>query len=239
MRHPSGFRKRFPMTRRLILGLVCLFSATSLWSQTPDLKGWAGFEVKRNYRKGFDISAQVQTRWENKLAHFRGNYFSISPSYKLKKNRYLLAETRYATSTRWDKFRFGTGIVGKHDFGKLDFALKFRYQHEFYLQAWPEIGQNPAKDNFRLKLSAEYKLHKRLDLGLSVEPVYLLEARIGSLKWIRNTIKLDWEFTKRHHIEFAYFYQPTFDELEVDQNHVLAFNYAWELRKQKKKKNRK
>lgn len=234
-----AFLSPFLMIKQKLIGLVLMLLSISAVGQTPDLLGWAGIELKRDYRKGFDLSVQAQTRFQNNIQQFRGNYFSVSPSYKLKKNLALEGEVRYATSKDWDKFRFGIGLDGDKEIGKIDFGLKLRYQREIYLQAWPEIGQNPAKNNFRLKLSGEYKITKKLDFGLSIEPLYAVEARVAGIKWIRNTAKLDWEFVKRHRFEFAYFYQPTFDGLVVDQNHALVVNYAWELPKQKKKKNRK
>lgn len=237
IRLPLGFLIAHQMIKKLAIALFFVLAfSINCFSQTSDWKAWAGIELKRDLRKGFDIGIQAQTRLENDFQHFRGNYFSFSASYKLRKHLFLQAEGRYATSRQWDKFRPGLAIEWKDKFGKIGLSAKLRYQYEFYLQSIPEIGQYPAQNNLRLKLGADRKLAKHLNGSINIEPLFIVSEHITQLSWVRNTIKLDWEFLKRQHFEFGYFYQPQFNGQVIESNHGIIFNYTYELKRQKKKK---
>jgi hypothetical protein len=225
------------MTKKLSLSIILVaFASISCFSQSTDWRAWAGLELKRDFRKGFDFSLQAQTRFDNNIRHFQGSFFILGGSYKLSKKLGLGLETRFVTSRESERFRPGIALEAKDKFGKIGLSAKLRYQYEFFLQAIPEIGQNPAVHNIRLKIGADYKLSKQLGASFGLEPLYAVSEQNGKLDWIRASTKIEWEFMKRQHLEFGYFYQPNFNRRVIDSNHTITFNYVYELKKQKKRK---
>ncbi len=221
------------MTKWLIhICTICLcLLPHCLWAQTSDFQARGGVQVKQDLPKGFDLSLTYQVRLDHNVQAFSGSYCSADVGYKLHKHLTALGEFRYATSMDWDKFRFGAGLVWKDKLmKKTDYSVKLRYQREHYLQSWPEIGQYPDRNNIRLKLEIERKLAKRLYLHLSAEPQWRIAGR-QSFQRIRNIVGLDWEFIKRHHIDLCYYYQPEFQGILQNSNHMVVATYSVELPK--------
>jgi hypothetical protein len=211
-----------------------------LCAQGPtDLQARSGLQIEKDFRKGFGLALNYQSRFDHNWQRFSGSYFSATPTYKLSDLLRAEAEVRFATSHQWDKLRFGIGITAKTELGPLQLSAKLRYQHEFFFQALPEIGQFPTRNQFRLKLQAEYKPTKYLKLYLACEPRYRIETHHGQLQRVRNIVGVDWEFMKRHHIDVSYYYQPEFSYSQTNTNHIFLLNYCMEIQKAKKKKKKK
>jgi hypothetical protein len=214
------------------LGCLLLSALPMLmWGQSSDFQTRTGIKVTQDLRKGWEVSAGYQLRTYQYARSFRGSYLTLDVSKKLTDAVDGLFEFRYATSPRWDKFRFGIGFMAKTKVGKITFSAKPRYQYEHFLQSWPEIGQFPARQNFRLKLEAERKVVKNLRGHISIEPQVRLDGRYGRFQRIRNIIGLEWEIAKRHHLDASYYYQPQFSSAEVKHVHIAELTYAWDLPK--------
>jgi hypothetical protein len=204
-------------------------------AQTSDLQGRAGVQVKQDFRKGFDLAVGYQARLDHGFQSFRGSYFTADLGYKLSKHLGATFEFRYATSPRWDKFRFGLALTAKTKVKKINLSAKLRYQYEHFLQNWPEIGQFPDRQNIRLKLEAERKVIKHVRGHLSIEPQIRIEDRLTSLQRVRNIVGFDWEIVKNHHLDVSYYFQPQFKSAEVKYVNILAATYSLDLEKWKKK----
>ena len=210
----------------------------ALRAQTSDVQARLGLRVKQDLPKGFEVAFTFQPRLDHQLAAFGGGYTYGDIGYAVNKRLSAIGELRYATSTSWDKFRFGGGFIWKDKLmKKTEYQIKMQYQRELYLQSWSEIGQYPDRNNVRLKLGIERKLDKHLILHISCEPQVRVAARMGGLQRVRNLIGINWEFVKNQHIDLAYFYQPEFASGHLaNTNHVLVLNYSLQLGKWWKKK---
>jgi hypothetical protein len=214
--------------RFFIFILSCLmFEYTQ--AQTSDFQVWNAIELKQDLRKGFDLSAQYQSRIDQNASRFRASYFSSSLGYKLSKSLSLNADIRYSTSSSWDRLRYGFGINAHGKMSGLNLSAKLKYQYQHFLHRMPEYGINPSISNFRLKLEAERKIVKKLKAFISSEPMYRYEESTLYFRRMRNTIGLKWAPNKKTTLEASYIFQPMWNSRETIQ--VMQFNISFDLPK--------
>ena len=204
-----------------------------------DFQFRTGLKINKEFRKGFDLSAGYEIRLYKNAEAFKGSYFTLEPSYKLNKNFGIELEARYAVSYAWDKYRLGAGLSYKKDFGKIKGSLLARYQVETFRQSLPEIGQYPAKQNYRLKAEASYKAEKHVKLYASCEPRYQVVENEGMLQRIKTQAGSEWEFIKNHKLDVSYAYQPEYEPAHTFTAWILEVTYSWDIPKGKKPKNEK
>ena len=217
----------------ILLFIVCF---TEVSAKENDFQFRTGFDIRKEFHKGFDLSLQYQLRYKNNVHEFQGSYFTVNPEYKINKHYSVEAEIRFATSVVWDKFRYGIGLSYKKKLDKFQLSLRGRYEFEKYRQSIPEIGQFPSKNNFRLRLQSEYKPCKRIKLFASIEPQYRVSESIGYFQRIRNIAGVEWEFIKHHTFTISYAYQPQYKTVNSFTAYILDVHYSWDIPKVKNKK---
>ena len=214
--------------RFIIFILSCLmFEYTQ--AQTSDFQVWNSFELRQDLRKGFDLSAQYQSRIDQNASRFRASYFSSSLGYKLSKTVSLDADIRYSSSNSWDRLRYGIGINAHGKIAGLNLSAKIKYQYQHFLQRMPEYGINPAIHNFRVKMEVERKIAKKLKAFISSEPMVRFEASSLYYRRIRNTIGLKCSPNKKTTLETSYIFQPEWNSRKTIQ--VMQFNISFDLPK--------
>jgi hypothetical protein len=198
-------------------------------AQTSDFQIWNAIELKQDLRKGFDLSAQYQSRIDQNASSFRASYFSTSLGYKLSKTFSLDADIRFSSSSSWDRLRYGFGINAHGKVAGFNLSAKLKYQYQHFLQRMPEFGINPSISNFRLKIEAERKIVKKLKAFISSEPMYRYEESTLYFRRMRNTIGLKWSPNKKTTFEASYIFQPMWNSRETIQ--VMQFNISFDLPK--------
>ena len=198
-------------------------------AQISDFQVWNAIELRQDLRKGFDLSAQYQSRIDQNASRFRASYFSTSLGYKLSKTVSLDANIRFSTSSSWDRLRYGFGINAHGKLAGFNLSAKLKYQYQHFLQSMPEYGINPSISNFRLKLEAERKIVKKLKAFISSEPMYRFEESSLYFKRLRNTIGLKWSPNKKTTLEASYIFQPMWNSRKTIQ--VIQFNISVDLPK--------
>ena len=198
-------------------------------AQRSDFQVWNAIELRQDLRKGFDVSAQYQSRIDQNASRFRASYFSSSLGYKLSKTFSLDADIRYSTSSSWDRLRYGLGINAHGKLAGLNLSAKLKYQYQHFLQQMPEFGINPSISNFRLKLEAERKIVKKLKAFISSEPMSRFEESSLYFKRMRNSIGLKWSPNKKTTLEASYIFQPEWNSRKTIQ--VMQFNISFDLPK--------
>jgi len=198
-------------------------------AQTSDFQVWNAIEIRQDLRKGFDLSAQYQSRFDQNASRFRASYISTSLGYKLSKTVSLDANIRFSTSSSWDRLRYGFGINVHEKLAGFNLSAKLKYQYQHFLQSMPEYGINPSISNFRLKLEAERKIVKKLKAFISSEPMYRFEESSLYLRRLRNTIGLKWSPNKKTTLETSYIFQPMWNSKKTIQ--VMQFNISVDLPK--------
>ena len=231
------------MTIKKIFLFIFLFlgAAGKTIAQEQDFQAWGGLGVTHPLSKKTELSAGYEVRYENNAQQFGVSYFSAGPDYKINKHFTAGIDVRYGTNRVWDRFRYGATITYKKSISKIQLSLRARYEYEHYKQAIPEIGQFPAKNNFRLRLEAQYKVYKNIKLFISSEPQYRMVAGDKFFQRIRNIGGVDWEFKKNHEVSFSWYYQPEYNETGVHDftANIISINYNWTIPKTKKKQGEK
>ena len=198
-------------------------------AQTSDFQVWNSFELRQDLRKGFDLSAQYQSRIDQNASRFRASYFSSTLGYKLSKTFSLDADIRYSSSKSWDRLRYGIVINAHEKIAGFNLSAKIKYQYQHFLQRMPEYGINPAIHNFRVKMEVERKIAKKLKAFISSEPMVRFEASSLYYKRMRNTIGLKWSPNKKTTLETSYIFQPEWNSRNTIQ--VMQFNISFDLPK--------
>jgi hypothetical protein len=216
------------------LFLILLLSTCKLSAQSRDFQVWNALALNQDLKKGFDLSAQYQSRIDKDISRFRGSYISATIGYKLNKHWTAEAGIRYSTSNRWDRIRYSVGIGRSWKWDKLELSAKAKYQYQYYLESLPEWGINPPAQNFRLKLGAEQKIIKKLKVFVSTEPMFRYKASEFYFRRVRNTVGIKWSPIKRTSFEASYIWQPQWNSDAIIQ--VMQFNVSYDLPKMGKKK---
>lgn len=198
-------------------------------AQTSDFQVWNAIELRQDLRKGFDLSAQYQSRIDQNASRFRASYISTSLGYKLSKTVSLDANIRFSTSSSWDRLRYGFGITAHGKLAGFNLSAKLKYQYQHFFKSMPEYGINPSISNFRLKLEAERKIAKKLKAFISSEPMYRFEESSLYFRRLRNTIGLKWSPNKKTTLEASYIFQPMWNSRKTIQ--VVQFNISIDLPK--------
>jgi hypothetical protein len=201
-----------------------------------DFQFRTGLKINKAFRKGFDLSAAYELRLYKNAGAFKGSYFTVNPSYKLDKHFGVELEARYAVSHSWDKYRLGAGLSYKKDFGRIKGSLLARYQVETFNQSWPEIGQYPSRQNYRLKAELSYKVSKPVKMYGSCEPRYQVVEQEGMLQRVKTQVGSEWEFIKHHTLDVSYAYQPEYEPGHTFTAWILEATYSWDIPKGKKPK---
>ncbi len=223
--------------RILFVVVICLVSITVTNAQySNDFRSRTGLEITKDLRKGFQLGFQYQVRYFNNVSTFQGSYFTLSPSYKINNTWSTHLDIRYATSSLWDRFRFAYYINAQHKVNKFKYSYRIGYLHELYLQEFPEINQFMPTNNFRIRARAEHKIFKNTKAQIGVEPVILLNNQTLSLRQIRNTVGINWEFAKNNELSIEYMWQSFYQQNYQYSNHSIILNYAILIPKFKKKK---
>lgn len=206
----------------------------SLYAQSDDFQFRSGIEIKKDFRKGFDLSVDYQYRRNQNLTMFQASYFSISPSYKINDFFSATFELRYGTSKVWDRFRYAYYLSARNNFNKVQLSLRAGYLRENYLQEVSDINQYISTNSIRVRFQAERKVIKRVKANISAEPIFQLENGV-SLIQMRNIVDAQWEFTKNHSISVGYLHMPSFSNtIYLRSNHILQVKYTILIPKSKK-----
>lgn len=226
------------MIKRLLsFGFLVFAVVSTSRAQEQDFQAWGGIGITHALTKKTELSAGYEVRYENNGQQFGVSYFSAGPDYKINKHFTAGIDVRYGTNRVWDRFRYGAAVTYKKSISKLQLSLRARYEYEHYKQTIPEIGQFPAKNNFRLRLEAQYKIYKNLKLFLSSEPQYRMVASDKFFQRVRNIGGVDWEFKKNHELSLSWYYQPEYNETSVHDftANIISLTYNWTIPKAKKK----
>jgi len=221
-----------------VFALLSFGIAGKTLAQEQDFQAWGGLGITHSLTKKMELSAGYEVRYENNAQQFSVSYFSAGPDYKINKHFTAGIDVRYGTNRIWDRFRYGASISYKKSISKLQLSLRARYEYEHYKQSIPEIGQFPAKNNFRLRLEAQYKVYKNIKLFVSSEPQYRIVASDNFFQRVRNIGGIDWEFKKNHEVSLSWYYQPEYNETGVNDftANIISINYNWTIPKVKNKK---
>ncbi len=218
----------------LLLFFFLLTNGFNLYAQSDDFALRSGLEIKKDFRKGFNLSLEYQYRRNQYLSMFQASYFSISPSYKINNVLSTSFEFRYGTSKVWDRFRYAYYLSAKKNIGKVQLSLRGGYLYEHYLQEVVEINQFTATNSLRFRLQAERKLVKHVKATISSEPIIRINNGM-EMRQMRNIVELSWEFLKNQEFSLSYLQMPTFNNsLYLNSNHILQVNYRILIPKTKK-----
>jgi hypothetical protein len=227
------------MIRKILFAasaFVCPLAAFAQGDQR-DLHLWTAIEVNHKLNQKVELSAQFQSRFDREVNRLRGNYFSIDASRKLGKGFRLLFDARFATSSQWDKYRFGIGLQKNIKFDeKGNTELKFRanYQYQFFPTADVQYGIYVPQQNFRIRASFNKKIIKKTYLTIQSEPMWRAEAGSFFFRRVRSTISVKRSLPGPWAIQVGYTRQFNFNNPADIQ--IVSASLSYEFKRKPKAK---
>lgn len=220
------------MINKIILPAFLFAFSTVVSAQVDqrDLHLWTAIEVNHKLNKKIDLSAQFQSRFDREVNRLRGNYFSIDASRKLGKGFRLLLDARFATSSRWDKYRFGIGLQKNIKFdekGNAELKLRALYQYQFFPTADVQYGIDVPQQNYRFRASFTQKIIKKTYLTIQSEPMWRAEAGSFFFRRVRSTISVKRSLPGPWTIQVGYTRQFNFNNPSDIQIISTTLSYDW------------
>jgi hypothetical protein len=209
----------------IFLGCSVLFAQTTSF----DRQVWTGASVDFKEIRKLDLGVTFQSRFDRNAQRLRGNYLTAEASYKLGKGFRFLGAVRGATSPRWDKLRFSTGISKNFDLGKTT-TLKIRslWQYQVFSGSEPRYGLNVPQHNFRLRVSIKQKIARKTWITLQSEPLWRKEASVVALNRLRTSLHIERTLPGPWSVTLGYMNQLGFNN--SSNAHVLLASVGYELK---------
>ena len=237
----------------LVAAFVAMAQSVSAQVDHDDFGVWTTVEVKKDFGKKFDISAEAELRTQDYSQAVERWTVGLGASYKLVS--WLKADIGYrfidkqqlqevtrkgnVVDNYWSpRHRVYASLTGKVKFGRFEFSLRERYQltcrGEQYVTKWN--AESVEIDPERVKAKNESVLRSRLGVDWNIRkspftPFASCEMHnvisdnweIEKLRWIIGT---KYKFNKRHSIEASYVFQ----DVNYDYNqHILSLGYCYKF----------
>lgn len=204
-------------------------------AQRSEQATWLSLEVKREVSRKIDLELSQQIRLDRNSSRIRGHYSNVDLSYKLGNGWQALVETRFSTSVRWDRIRYGAGIFKRWKLGgkgKPELRMRTLFQRQFHLLSDPEFGINPPQNNYRIKLGYERKLISKTRFTVFAEPMWRTEAGETFARRLRLGLQLNRALPGPFNLSLGYVWQRN---LNVPRTfHIvqagLSFNWKRKLK---------
>ena len=227
------------MIKKILVSVFVIASTSIVFAQADqrDFHLWTAIEVNHKLNKKTELSAQFQSRFDREVNRLRGNYFSIDASHKLGKGYRLLLDARFATSSRWDKYRFGIGLQKNIKFdekGNSELKLRALYQYQFFPTADVQYGIDVPQQNCRFRASFTKKIIKKTYLTIQSEPMWRAEAGSFFFRRVRSTISVKRSLPGPWAIQVGYTRQFNFNNPADIQ--IVSASLSYELKRKPKAK---
>lgn len=231
--------KAVTMIKIKLITLVLLGFSNLLLAQSiqKDLNLWTSLDLKHQPTKKIELTAQFLSRFDRNITKLNANYFSLDASRKLGNGWRFLFETRFSTSSSWDKLRFGAGFQKSFkldSLGKSEIKFRALYQYQYSLAQDVRYGIEVPQQNFRFRLSWTKKLMKKTYLTIQSEPLWRIEAGDFFFRRVRSTASIKRSLPGPWSIELGYTRQLNFNNLSDIQ--IITTSISYELKKKAKTK---
>jgi hypothetical protein len=225
--------------RLLFFAFVCSTINLSAQSNSADLNLWTSFDVKHQPTKKIELTAQFLSRFDKNITQLNANYFSLDASRKLGNGLRLLFESRFSTSSSWDKLRFGIGFqksIKLDSLGKSELKIRGLYQYQYSLAEDIRYGIELPQQNFRLRISWTNKIFKKTYLTIQSEPMWRSEDGDFFFRRVRSNVSIKRLLPGPWSIELGYTRQINFNNPSNINILTTGVSYEWK-KKTKPKKN--
>lgn len=222
------------MTKRLIVPLLLLLAAGSVYGQDSDFGVWYEVNAEKSLSKKFDINGTVMIRTFDNASTLDEAFLELGVSYNLNKyvgfsgtyriGNFLEDDDLYHIRHKW----FGD-IKGSLPTGNFVFSARVRLQimTRTYFE---DATDDKAEYDGRLKLKGVYKIPDfPVNPYLSFEtftPVFRDEGRL--IDKSRSTIGVEFKITKKHIFEMEYIYERD-DVPHLSIIHIIALGYTFKF----------
>jgi hypothetical protein len=225
--------------RLFFLAIVCSSVNISAQSNAADLNLWTSFDVKHQPTKKIELTAQFLSRFDKNITQLNANYFSLDASRKLGNGFRLLFESRFSTSSSWDKLRFGIGLqksIKLDSLGKSELKIRGLYQYQYSLAEDIRYGIELPQQNYRLRISWVKKIYKKTYLTIQSEPMWRSENGDFFFRRVRSNFTIKRLLPGPWSIELGYTRQINFNNPSNINIVTTGISYEWK-KKSKPKKN--
>lgn len=237
----------------LVAAFMVMAQSVSAQAEHDEFGVWTTVEVKKDFSKKFDVSAEAEFRTQDNCKAIERWTLGIGASYKLLS--WLKADAGYKFIDKqelqevtrkgniidnyWSpRHRAYVSLTGKYKIGRFEFSLRERYQFTHRIEQsvakWGRDGS--VKEDELVKAKNESALRSRIGVEWDLRkspftPFASCEMHniisdnweIEKLRWI---IGSKYKFNKKHAIEVSYVFQDI--NYAYDQ-HILSVAYNFKF----------
>jgi hypothetical protein len=217
----------------IILSVVLLLLAIKGYGQATksdpiDQQGWFSVGVDLDLPKKWKAEVEYQARVFNDLKTFNGSFYSIGVEKGISSWFALQAEYRLSKVLKGTYNRFSAGFVVDKKIKDLKLDLRVIYQNQ--IQDFDDPAKEIDKDDFvRVRIRGKKDLSDKLDVVVSLEPIYELQNGI-KINNYRIQGGLKYHLTKKSSLDFFYINRPDYGKSYKRQYHIYGLSFKHEVK---------
>ncbi|GAB3516150.1 hypothetical protein GCM10027442_33220 [Emticicia fontis] len=221
----------------LLIILVCICT-TGAFAQksTQDFQTWYDAELKLNLKKGWELSGQYRTRFDENSSHYKGSYFFLSGEKKLNKYFKVLGNYRLALVNGNNYHRLLIGANAQFKVNDFTFFTRPMAQTQTKYFAGDDENRNGVTNYLRLRTGVKYKISKHWDTYVYAEPFLpFKEGKLSEINFWQNNAGISYEYKKNKSVTLYYSWQPEVNKKHPDTINVLGLSFDFEVKPNNKK----
>lgn len=215
----------------LTLCLPRTVSGQSAYGRRTDLQTWYGTSLKLNLKRGWAISGQYRLRIVDNVTTFRGSYWFAQVDKKLGEHLNLTANYRLALVANTGIYhRYALGLETQERLGSVQFLLRPMIQYQQQHFVGDDEGKTDTDAYFRPRLTAKYRMFRRLDTYLYAEPFFAVDHS-SHLDWWQNSAGLKYLYSRNLKINLYYIWQPDSSHKRYYlTNHIVGLDVEFTIK---------
>lgn len=214
--------------------ILCCFTSFS-YGQEKDFELWTSVGVSKKISKKFSVALKEDVRFYNNASNLKTNFTQLSASYKLQKYISIGLAYRFANKKEYDfstthQHLFISDLKVKHNYKRLGFAYRLRYQRKYTSINTEENGTIPAT-YLRHRWTAKYSIRKSRFAPYASFELFQDMDYIDRYyqKKQRYTIACTYESKNKNETTVFFTFQREMNQANPMQSGILGIKYNFSL----------
>lgn len=211
-----------------IISLLFVSLATFAQKSEVDFQTRQGIGLNLDLPKGWEVSGEFRTRFNENSSNYRGSYIYLGGEKKI--NKYISAGVGYRLGmVNGEQFnRLSANIEGKYKINKFTFSLRETYQSQ--KQTFVGDDEGTAENYLRSRFGVKYAFTKKLDFSVSTEPFMHKNDGVFETDFWRNRANISYEYLKNKSVSLYYIWQPDVNKKYPDTKNILGINFNFGIK---------
>lgn len=217
-----------------VLALVLVASGARVHAQTSrtdpvDIQTRVGMSLNFSLPKKFESALEYELRMVDNASAYRGSYLTGELGYAF--GKHLSGLTTYRIARVGDVVTHRTGIGAQLEQMRGErITISFRPLLQYQKERVDDDGQTIDATTFlRTRLRAKFQQRKHVALYGSVEPYFTFHGDFPVDNW-RNTLGVQYQFTKHRKIDVHYIYRPDYAKIYNRTYHTFGVEFVQDLK---------